>query len=134
MKILHLYADESGESHFREVIIPSKMTQYGSSQSVSLIADSIPLNSMVIRQVVEEGSSTPTWHPNPRRQFDLFLKGRVEIEASDGEVRQLGPGDFFFAEDTFGKGHLFRPLEGPRWTMFLEVQEDWQLPMTGGTE
>jgi hypothetical protein len=25
-------------------------------------------------------------------------------------------------------------LEGPRWTMFLEVQEDWQLPMTGGTE
>jgi hypothetical protein len=45
------------------------------------------------------------WHPAPQRQFIFNLRGSVRIEASDGEVRTFGPGDFFLVEDTQGKGH-----------------------------
>jgi hypothetical protein len=31
-------------------------------------------------------------------------------EASDGAVRQFGPGDIFLCEDTEGKGHTSRVL------------------------
>jgi hypothetical protein len=36
----------------------------------------------------------------------VYLSGEGEIEASDGEMRALGPGTILLAEDTTGKGHI----------------------------
>ena len=48
------------------------------------------------------------WHPAPRRQFLVYIAGEMEAEASDGEVRRLGPGSIALVEDTTGKGHRSR--------------------------
>lgn len=48
------------------------------------------------------------WHPAPRRELVIYLSGEGEIEASDGEVRELTPGTVLLAEDTRGKGHITR--------------------------
>jgi len=45
------------------------------------------------------------WHPTPARQFVLFLKGKLEVEVSDGERRAFTQGSIVFLEDTKGKGH-----------------------------
>jgi quercetin dioxygenase-like cupin family protein len=45
------------------------------------------------------------WHPTPRRQFFAVLRGGMEFEVSDGEVRRVGPGDVVLLEDTTGRGH-----------------------------
>lgn len=48
------------------------------------------------------------WHPAPQRVLAIYLSGRGEIEASDGQVRELAPGTILLAEDTTGKGHITR--------------------------
>ena len=48
----------------------------------------------------------------PRRQFVVNLTGSVEIEVGDGTKRQSGVGSILFAEDTEGKGHVSRSING----------------------
>ena len=36
-----------------------------------------------------EAGYSGDWHPAPRRQFDFILSGRIELTASDGEVRSF---------------------------------------------
>ena len=40
------------------------------------------------------------WHNAPRRQFVVNLTGTVEIVASDGETRRLGPGSILLEQRT----------------------------------
>jgi hypothetical protein len=54
------------------------------------------------------GGSEP--HPAPARQFTLSISGSLEVTASDGDVRQIGPGRLLLLDDTAGKGHSTRAL------------------------
>ena len=47
-------------------------------------------------------------HPTPVRQTLICLRGEVEVTASDGEKRRIGPGDVWRMEDRHGKGHHTR--------------------------
>jgi quercetin dioxygenase-like cupin family protein len=44
----------------------------------------------------------------PERQFFFCLQGHLEVRASDGEKRTLGPGDVMLMEDSSVKGHSLR--------------------------
>jgi len=61
---------------------------------------------------VASGGVSPGWYgdwpPAPRRQFLVYIAGEVEAEASDGEVRRLGPASIVLVEDTKGRGHRSR--------------------------
>jgi hypothetical protein len=46
--------------------------------------------------------------PSPSRQFLALLPGMVEVETSEGTVKQPGAGDLILLEDTSGKGHRSR--------------------------
>ena len=48
------------------------------------------------------------WRPAPQRVLAVYLTGRGEIQASDGEVRPIKAGTILLAEDTEGKGHITR--------------------------
>jgi quercetin dioxygenase-like cupin family protein len=62
------------------------------------------------------------WHNAPRRQYIVNLDAPVELTASDGETRIIGPGEVIFVEDTFGKGHLSKAVSGQvRRSIFIPV-------------
>ncbi len=64
------------------------------------------------------------WHNAPHRQFVVNLTGTVEIVASDGEKRRLGPGSILLAEDLTGKGHTSRGLGGEeRISLFIPLAD-----------
>tara|TARA_A100001388_G_scaffold147291_1_gene109368 strand:+ start:706 stop:879 length:174 start_codon:yes stop_codon:yes gene_type:complete len=42
----------------------------------------------------------------------MVLRGEIEFETSDGEMRKLAPGMVVLAEDTTGKGHKARSIGG----------------------
>ena len=48
------------------------------------------------------------WHPAPRRQYWVQIAARIEVEVSDGHVKQFGPGDVALLEDITGRGHVTR--------------------------
>lgn len=47
-------------------------------------------------------------HPASEPQWVVVLRGRIEVEVSDGSSRQFGPGDLVLAADTRGRGHITR--------------------------
>ena len=93
MKIHRLYPDAGGESHFEDVEIP-----------------------------YTEATRDLDWHPAPRRQYIVNLDAGVELTASDGETRRIGAGEVILVEDTWGKGHRSRALDGrPRRCLFVTL-------------
>jgi hypothetical protein len=50
-------------------------------------------------------------HPAPRRQWVVILRGRLEVQVSDGTLRRFAPGDLVLAADTTGRVTSHAPSE-----------------------
>src|SRR5258706_597368 len=101
MKIHRLYVDQKGESHFEDVEI-----QYVEASR----AGRLPATGIIFREVQPDYDLD--WHPAPRRQYIINLDAGVQITASDGQSRKIGAGEVILVEDTWGKGHLSKALDG----------------------
>jgi quercetin dioxygenase-like cupin family protein len=119
---LRLYADADGESHFEEVRLAPVGNPGEPGGGRGERAKPIAVSEVVFRRVVDDGEPARA-HPAPRRQFVVQLVGEVEVEASDGEVRRLGPGSVVLVEDLEGAGHVTRPVGdgAERLTLFLPL-------------
>jgi hypothetical protein len=108
MKYTRIYADSNGESHFEDVEVELK--------EVNFVPPAPPVNLSSFNPASQycflesPAGWYGDWHPTPQRQLFFFLSGEVEIEVSDGEIRQFGPGSITFQEDMVGKGHASRVL------------------------
>ncbi len=117
MKYFRIYAGPDGESHFEDVEVPMR-----SGPAQSDLSELIPATGVIFRR--SSASQYVDWHPAPRRQFVITLSGEAEIEASDGEVRHIGPGTVMLAEDTTGKGHITRGVgTADRLSIFVPLPE-----------
>jgi len=105
MKIHRLYADKNGESHFEDVQVEFKEATRSGRLSACL-----PATGIIFREVSPDYDLD--WHPAPRRQYIINLDAGVQITASDGEARRIGAGEVILVEDTHGKGHLSKAIEG----------------------
>lgn len=117
MQYFRIYADRDGESHFEDLDIELDEQPNGSAYS-----DLYPATGIIFRRTPAD--QFLDWHPAPRRQFVITLSGEAEVEASDGEVRQIGPGTIMLAEDTTGKGHITRGVgQEDRISLFIPLPE-----------
>jgi hypothetical protein len=105
MKIHRLYADKNGESHFQDVEI-----EYAESTRAGRLSKRMPANGIIFREVQPDYDLD--WHPAPRRQYIINLDAAGELTASDGETRRIGAGEVILVEDTWGKGHLSKAVDG----------------------
>ncbi|TDE14701.1 hypothetical protein [Dyadobacter psychrotolerans] len=65
------------------------------------------------------------WHPAPRRQYVITLKGSLEFTVTDGSSFVVHPGDVVIALDTAGTGHKWRMLSQDSWSrIYIVLQED----------
>lgn len=101
MNSFRIYAGPDGESHFENRPIVLTAQPGGSDYS-----ELYPATGVIFRR--SPADQYLDWHPAPRRQFVITLSGEAEVEASDGEVRQIGPGTIMLAEDVTGKCHITR--------------------------
>ncbi|MDX1581735.1 MAG: cupin domain-containing protein [Alphaproteobacteria bacterium] len=104
MKLLRIYADADGESHIEEVEIDLNKDGAEGRQSPQW-----KVTGVFFSEIPPGGSAD--WHPAPRRQLAVVLKGEAELEVSDGTTRHIRPGHLFLVEDTTGKGHLNKWLD-----------------------
>jgi|SRR4030095_8613175 quercetin dioxygenase-like cupin family protein len=107
MRLHNLYADADGESHFRDIEIELSETMFG----VGLLSKPQPVSTVMFRQVPP--GIILGQHNAPRRMYAVVLEGHAEFTASDGETRVLGAGEVLLVEDTTGKGHQSKSLDGP---------------------
>jgi hypothetical protein len=103
---LRIYADENGESHFEDVELRFEQTDLVPPAPPVFLTELADAERFAFELV------HPGWvgdlHPVPQRLLAVYLSGTGTMEATDGEVRELGPGTILLAEDTIGKGHRSR--------------------------
>jgi len=115
MKITRLYTGDDGESHFDDIDIALK-----DSGEIGKMSEVLQATGIIFRET--DGDYNYNWHNTPCRQYDIILKGEVEIEVGDGTKRRFGPGDVILLEDTKGRGHISRNLnEQPRKSIFVTI-------------
>ena len=116
MRIHNLYEDADGISHFRDVEIAWVEERHSSKLSAKL-----PASGIIFRET--SGDYDLDWHPAPRRQYIINLDAGVQITASDGETRIIGAGEVLLVEDTTGKGHLSKAVDGKmRRSIFVPIE------------
>jgi hypothetical protein len=117
MKIHRLWVDEKGESHFQDVDV-----RFEESTRAGRLSARLPATGIIFREVPPDYDLD--WHPAPRRQYIINLDAGVQITASDGEARRIGAGEVLLVEDTWGKGHLSKALDGKlRHCIFVTLDE-----------
>jgi hypothetical protein len=117
MHYFRIYAGADGESHFEDVAVALSGQPGGSEYS-----ELHPASGVIFRR--SPADQFLDWHPAPRRQFVVTLSGEAEVEASDGEVRHIGPGTIMLAEDLTGKGHITRGVgSAERISLFIPLPD-----------
>jgi hypothetical protein len=113
--ITRVYSGPDGESHFEDVEID--LTDRGQIGRLSVLMDA---TGVLFRET--DGDYLLDFHCAPRRQFVINLDASVELEVGDGSKRVLGAGDILLAEDTTGRGHISRAIDGrPRRSIFITL-------------
>ncbi|MGD9342928.1 MAG: hypothetical protein PVJ25_02775 [Desulfuromonadales bacterium] len=117
-----IYTGEDGESHFAEIDIPIR-----DAGEIGALSERFPVSDIIFRETA--GDYDYSWHNAPCRQFVLMLDGSVEIEVSDGTRRTFHSGDILLAEDTSGRGHISRAVNGqPRKSVFVTLAQQAAVP------
>ena len=106
VSFIRIYADADGESHFGDLEVPFESTDFVPPAPPVLMSPPQPAAGFALERVHPGWHGD--WHPAPQRVLAVYLSGRGEMVASDGESRELLPGTVLLAEDTTGKGHVTR--------------------------
>jgi len=127
MKVVRIYDDAAGASHFEDLDIELLPTTYAPPAPPIDVSGSFPAQRAVLFEI--PAGWYGDWHPTPRRQLYFNLGGYLEVEVADGEVRRLGPGDIVLVEDLAGTGHVTRVVgDGPSSGVFVHLQEEGEAP------
>ncbi len=103
MKFQKLYSDADGESHWEDIHVTLEESSFAPpAQDIEISEPELVRQTMFLR--LRSGWNEPI-HPTPVSQKLICLSGAVRVTASDGEARDIGPGDVWHMEDKHGKGH-----------------------------
>jgi quercetin dioxygenase-like cupin family protein len=99
----HLYADDAGESHWRDVEIALEERVFAPPAKGILVSAPEPVQNMMFVKL--HAGWNDAVHPTPKRQMLVCLAGAIRVTASDGQAREIRQGDAWLMEDLKGKGH-----------------------------
>ena len=108
MRYLRIYAEDGGASRFEDVELEGTMTHIVNGVPPLLVSG--PFGCSEITFVEQPKDAHWEAHVAPRKQWIIVLCGRAAITITDGQCREVGPGDIVLVEDTAGRGHLTTPL------------------------
>ncbi len=103
MKFHKLFCDPDGDSHWVDVDVTLTERRFAPPAEKIEISDPEPVTNMMFLRL-KAGWNEPI-HPTPVTQKLVCLQGAVKVTASDGDTREIGPGDVWHMEDKSGKGH-----------------------------
>jgi hypothetical protein len=117
---IRLFADQHGETHFEEIELQMQEVQYAPPAPALHLSD--PVAAMRLTWLRFPADWNDAAHPSPRRQLFVLLAGEVEGWTSLGCRRRFLPGDCLLMEDTVGKGHGARPLNGEALAVVIALE------------
>ncbi len=115
MKVTRIYTGKDGESHFEDLEIPLQ-----DAGDIGALSETVNATGVIFRET--DGDYNYDFHNAPQRQYVVMLDGLVDIEIGDGTIRRFSAGDILLAEDTTGRGHISRAVDGKsRKSLFITL-------------
>ncbi|MEJ2435402.1 MAG: hypothetical protein P8Y53_20455 [Pseudolabrys sp.] len=106
MKYVRLHAGKNGKTHFEDATLKLDEADYRPPAPLVFVSHAFPSDGM---QFIRLPSGWSADGINvPKKQFMICITGHLEVTASDGETRTVGPGDTMLMEDVEGDGHRSR--------------------------
>ena len=116
MRVTRIYTGADGETHFADVPVPLR-----DAGRIGRLSERMPAKAVVFRETPPDYDYD--WHPAPERQYIVLLDGEIEITVGDGETRRFGGGEVLLVEDTHGRGHRTRAVDGRvRRSLFIPLE------------
>jgi quercetin dioxygenase-like cupin family protein len=112
LNYVRIYADENRETHFQDMEVPLKDTDY--APPAPPIAVSLHQNATGTCAIGFPPGWFGDFHPAPKHQWMMIMAGTLEIGVSDGEKRTLPAGTIAFVEESGSKGHSTRVIGDER--------------------
>ncbi|MEQ8662557.1 MAG: hypothetical protein RLW62_17225 [Gammaproteobacteria bacterium] len=128
MQITRFFATPAGGSRFEDLVIAWPDAHADAFGHLLAFTRSFAADCVL---VTLPAALDQDWHNAPDRQLVAVLGGQLEVTTSDGARRQWGPGGLFLADDTVGRGHRTRVLEGPARLLFVRLGADFDLTLLG---
>jgi uncharacterized protein YjlB len=117
MKITRLYTGADNETHFEEINF-----ELFDNGEIGRLSNKVKVNELILRET--EGNYNYDFHPAPQKQFIVLLDGKIEIENGSGQKRRFSAGDVLLVEDTTGRGHKTKSIDGKlRRSIFITIDE-----------
>jgi uncharacterized cupin superfamily protein len=104
--VTRFYSGNDGESHFEEV----EVSLNDSPILARRVSEISKAKGMFFS--LTNGHFFIDFHTAPRRQYIIILEGQVDVGVGDGTVRRFSQGDVLLVEDTTGRGHTTRSVNG----------------------
>ena len=108
MRYARLFTDDSGESHFDDIEIEFKATDYVQSAPPLDFSATLPASQVAFMRAPAGWNSD--FHVSSSRNMFVVLGGEWEVTASDGESRRFAAASALLVEDTTGTGHSSRVM------------------------
>jgi quercetin dioxygenase-like cupin family protein len=105
-----IYSDKNGDSHFTDEEVEAKPSNFAPPAAPLNTTVPVPVTQFLF--LVAPQGWYGDWHPAPHKQLMILVSGEVQTAVSDGEVRRFRQGDVVLVEDTSGKGHTTRSVDG----------------------
>ena len=123
MEVVRISDDGAGGSCSSDIAVQLEARPFAVGVPPLLVS---PATSCHALNFVEFPAEVRDTAPNPthRRQFGTVLTGIAETETTDGKVRRLTAGTVVLLEDTAGRGHVTRIIEGPFRIMFVALDAE----------
>jgi hypothetical protein len=106
MRYFNLIAGAGGESHWADIDVALSERSFAPPASAIEVSDTAEATGFLFLRL-RAGWDEPQ-HPTPVIQTLVCLRGCVRVTASDGDWRDIGPGDVWRMADTHGAGHHTR--------------------------
>ena len=119
MQITRMYQGGDGVSHFEEIEINVLANEFG-----EMTRRLFPQHAFF--RTTPQGLSLD-WHNTPGKRMIIVIQGVVEVEVANGVKRRFGPGEICLAEDVEGPGHRTVDVEGPRFSLMVDLPDDFDL-------
>jgi len=107
MKISRILSGPDGGSYFGEIEAPLR-----DAGKIGMLSELQAVTGIIFRET--SGDYDYDWHNTPRKQYVIILEGGVDFTVSGGETRRFSTGDVILLEDTTGKGHRSKAVDGQR--------------------
>lgn len=104
--ITRIFTGADGQAQSEQV--EAKLTPGRTAPTAGSIDASDPVAVSQMQILRTSPGYVADWHPVPRRQYVIMLRGQREIEVIGGKKIALAPGSVMLVEDVSGKGHLTR--------------------------